>query len=65
MKAKVTIENGRTKVVLKPENDFEIYVLEKVYDSKKNYEIETTVNANYKFGSWQDHELEINLVKKQ
>jgi len=65
MKAKVTIENGRTKVVLKPENDFEIDVLEKVYDSKKNYEIETTVNANYNFGSWQDHELEINLVKKQ
>ena len=65
MKAKVIIENGITNIILKPENDFEIDILEKVYLSENKYEIKTTVNAKGDFGYLKEHQLEINLVKKQ
>ena len=34
MKAIVTIENGITTIVLRPENDFEVDVIEKAVDHK-------------------------------
>lgn len=61
MKAKVIIENGQTEIVLKPENDFEIDVLEKVYTQKKTYSIHTSVEGKDSYGGVDNLKLVINL----
>jgi hypothetical protein len=61
MKAKVIIENGETNIVLTPENSFEKGVLENLRDNQKGHNLLTTVEADYKYGQWQDHQIKINI----
>lgn len=61
MKTKVIIENGLTKIVMTPENDFETDVLDKVYRKKQNYEIETSVTAEYYYNEYKNHTLTATL----
>lgn len=61
MKAKVIIENGEIQIVLTPENDFEIDVIEKIYDKKEKYNVLTSFNANVSYGTYSKHNIEINI----
>lgn len=61
MKAKVIIENGETQIVLTPENDFEIDVIEKIYDKKEKYNVLTSFNANVSYGTYSNHNIEMNI----
>jgi hypothetical protein len=61
MKAKVIIENGETTIVLRPENEFETDVLEKVYKRKEAYNLNTIVEARYNYGSYDNHKIEISI----
>ena len=65
MKAKVIIENGETKIILTPENDFEIDVIEKIYDKKEKYSVLTSFNANVSYSTYSKHNiaLEIKEIK--
>ena len=65
MKAKVIIEQGRTKVILTPENDFETDIIEKVADAKVNYNVETTVSTDFLYHSHTKHKIELNLIKRK
>jgi len=65
MNAKVIIENGQTEIVLTPENDFEIDVLEKVYNKQNTIDIKTNVVAKYDFVAHRDHKLIVNLKENK
>jgi hypothetical protein len=61
MKAKVIIENGETSIILTPQNDFEIDVIEKMYDRKKDFNLHTEVDAKYNYGTYSNHKILINI----
>ena len=65
MKAKVIIQNGKTEIILSPENDFEIDLIEKIYDKKEKYNALTSFNATYNYGSYSKHNIliDINEIK--
>lgn len=61
MKAKVIIENGETTIILTPENEFEIDVIEKVYCKGEKFNLHTTMNAQYAYGVHSKHNIEISI----
>lgn len=63
MKAKVIIENGHTTIVLTPENEFEINVLDTAYRKKERFTFNTNISATYNYGSFEKHKIEI-LIKE-
>ena len=64
MKAKVVIEQGRTKVVLTADNDFEKDVIEQVKDFNYRYNIETTVQTDYAYHNHSNHRIELDIIRK-
>lgn len=63
MKAKVVIENGRTSIVLTPENSFETDIMDKLHTKRKSYKILTEVEAEYSFGVYQKHRIELLITE--
>lgn len=61
MKAKVIIENGETTIVLTPENEFEIDVIEKVHCKKEKHNIHTQFEAQYNHGTYSKHKIELYI----
>ena len=61
MKAQVIIENGETTIVLTPENMFDKDVLEKVYSKKEQFKLITQAEADYSYGSYQNHKFTISI----
>ena len=61
MKAKVIIENGETTIVLKPENEFELNIVETIYDNKSKFNIHTDCNSDYNYGERNNYKLELNI----
>ncbi len=60
MKASVLIKNGRTEIILLPENNFEIEVIERVINDK--YEItKTEVDSDYSYQEHSDHKITIEI----
>ncbi len=63
MKARVVIENGKTEIVLTPENEFELDVIEKTIDSK--YEVKKTdVTADWSYHEHKNHRIIISIEEK-
>lgn len=65
MKAKVIIENGETTIVLTPENNFEVDVIEKVYCKKEKHNIHTRFEAQYSYGSYSKHRIELSIKEER
>jgi len=63
MRAKVIIENRETTIVLTPENDFEVDLIDKVRLKKEKHNINTRFDAEYIFGSYAKQKIEI-LIKE-
>jgi len=61
MKAKVIIENGETTIILTPENEFEIDLIEKVHCKKEKHSINTDFDAQYNYGSYSKHKIELSI----
>lgn len=61
MKAKVIIENGETTITLTPENDFDTDLMEKLHKRKESFTICTTADADYSYGSYQKHRIELSI----
>jgi hypothetical protein len=61
MKVKVVIENGETTIVLTPENEFEIDVIEKIHCKKEKFNIHTSVDASYNYGTYSKHKIDISI----
>ena len=61
MKAKVIIENGETTIILTPENEFEIDVIEKINCKKEKYNVLTTFNAQYNYGTYSKHNINLSI----
>ena len=64
MKTEVVIREGKAKVVLHAENEFEKDLIEKVQDSQEGYETKTTVLTDYGYYSHSKHRIEIELIEK-
>ena len=60
MKASVVIKNGTTEIVLTPENDFELDVIEKTIDKKYTVK-KTTVDSDYSYHSHSNHRIVIEI----
>ena len=65
MKTEIVIKEGKAKVVLTAESEFELDLIEKVVDSKIGYNTETTVSTNCSYGTHSDHKIEINLIERK
>ena len=63
MKTEVVIWQGKAKVVLHAENEFEKDLIEKVIDSREGYETKTTVLTNYGYCTHSRHRIEIELIE--
>lgn len=61
MKAKVIIENGETTILLTPENEFEIDIIEKVHCKKEKHNIHAQFEAEYNFGTYSKHKIELSI----
>lgn len=65
MKAKVIIENGETTIVLTPQNEFEIDLIEKVKDKKEKHTIYTHFSADYNYGAYRNHNIELSIKEER
>lgn len=65
MKAKVIIENGQTTIVLTPQNEFEIDLIEKVKDKKEKHTIHTHFSADYNYGTYKNHHIELSIKEER
>jgi hypothetical protein len=65
MKAKVIIENGETTIILTPENEFEIDVIEKVHCKKEKHSIHCNFNAQYNYCSYSKHKIELSIKESR
>jgi len=63
MKAKVIIENGETNIILTPENVFETDLIEKVSCKEEKYKLDTEVRAEYSYGAYKNHRINIGIVE--
>jgi hypothetical protein len=61
MKAKVIIEKGETTIILTPENEFEIDVIEKVHCKKEKHSINAKFEAKYNYGTYNEHNIELSI----
>jgi hypothetical protein len=64
MKVKVVIENGETTIFLTPQNEFEIDLIEKVRNKKEKHTIQTEFCAEYNFGSYKNHYIELSIKEE-
>lgn len=65
MKTEIVIQQGKGKVVLYAESEFEKDLIEKIIDSRIGYETQTTVTSNYAYHSHSKQRIEIKLIEKQ
>jgi len=63
MKTEVVIWQGKAKIVLHAENEFEKELIEKVKDSRLGYKMETQVLTDYSYQSHTKHRVEIDLIE--
>jgi hypothetical protein len=61
MRAKVIIENGETSIVLTPENEFEVDVIEKIFCKKEKFNVHTSFDAQYNYGTYSKHKINISI----
>lgn len=65
MKTEIVIKQGNAKVVLTPESEFEIDLIEKIVDSEIGYKKQTTVLTDNSYHQHINHRIEISLIEKQ
>ena len=65
MKTEIVIKQGKAKIVLTAESEFELDLIEKIVDSRIGYETQTTVLTDYSYQSHSKHRVEISLIEKQ
>lgn len=64
MKTEVLIWQGKAKIVLYPENEFEKDLIEKVKDSRIGYNTTAEVLTEYGYHSHSKHRIEVSLNEK-
>ena len=64
MKTEIVIWNGKAKIVLHAENEFEKDLIEKVKNSRVGYETQTDVLTDCSYQNHTKHRIEINLTEK-
>ena len=65
MKTEIIIKQGRAKILLKPESEFEKDLIEKIRDSKVGYETKAEVLTEERYSAHYEHRIEINLIEKE
>ena len=64
MKSKVIIENGKTTILLTPENPFEEDIITKVYTKMDGYTTTCDINAEQQsFGDYTKQKIEITITE--
>ena len=65
MKTEIIITQGKARIVLKPESEFEKDLIEKIIDSKIGYNTNAEVKTKCTYHSHSEHRIEINLLEKK
>ena len=68
MKTELVITQGRAKLVLTCESEFELDLIEKIKDSRIGYEVKASVLTDYDYYNYQshsNHRIEVNLIEKK
>jgi hypothetical protein len=65
MKTEILIKEGKAKIILNAENEFEKDLIERIVKSRIGYEIKTTALTDYNYQSHSNQRIEINLIEKQ
>ena len=66
MKTKLIVNEGKAKIVLTCENEFEVDLIEKIKDSRGGYKIETEALRDYDYHNHhKNHRIEINLLEEK
>ena len=65
MTTEIVIKDGKAKVVLLAESEFEKDLIEKIVDSRVGYEISATVLTNYSYNTHAEHRIEMNLTESK
>jgi len=63
MITEIKILQGKAKIVLRAESEFERDLIEKVVDSKVGYETTCSVKTDYSYSTHSNQRIEINLLK--
>ena len=68
MKTEVVIWQGKAKIVLYVENEFEKELIEKVKNSRFGYDTKTTFATDYdgfSYNKHKNHRIEISLIENE
>ena len=63
MKSILIIEAGLTKIHLKPENDFEKDIIEKMVTKKEKFNESTSFNTDCHYGDHSNHSIIISITE--
>jgi len=62
MKAKVIISNGKTEIILEPENGFEREVIERTIDEEYKL-VKTSIESTCSYSEHKNHKIVIEIEK--
>jgi hypothetical protein len=65
MKTEIVIKQGKAKIVLYPESEFEEDLIEKVVDSRKGYATNTSISTDTRHSIHYNHKIEIKLIENK
>lgn len=65
MKTEVLIWQGKAKIVLHAENEFEKDLIEKVKNSRIGYKTEAEVLTKCSYHTHSEHRIEISLIENE
>tara|TARA_R110000851_G_scaffold108049_1_gene228799 strand:+ start:486 stop:686 length:201 start_codon:yes stop_codon:yes gene_type:complete len=65
MKTQLVITEGKAKLVLNCESEFERDLIEKIIDSKIGYDIEAIVKSECIYHTHSKHRIEVQLLEKK
>ena len=65
MRTELIIIDGRTKITLKPENNFEKDLVEKVVDRINSIDVDVKALSDYGYGVRNNHRIEIHLNENE
>jgi hypothetical protein len=65
MKTEIVINQGKAKIVLYPESEFEAILIENIKDSRKGYATNTSISTDTRHSIHSNHKIEIELIENK
>ena len=65
MKTEILITQGKAKIMLTAESEFELDLIEKIVDSRIGYDTGVSVSTDCTYQEHRNHRIEIYLTEKK